>query len=91
MNYYEQLVEKLSSSQVYLALITNNFLKDSKCATEIGLAVLLDKPIILVVKEGTKLPENLKKVAKKIEYFKGPDDIGLVTKKVIETIKEEEG
>ena len=84
-NYYERLAEKLLQSKIYMALVTKNFLKDERCALEIGLAVLLDKPIYLVVKEGTSIPENLKKIAQKIEYYRGPDDIGLAAKKLFGT------
>ena len=86
--WYEQIAAKLLKSDIYLALVTNNFLKSSKCATEIGLAILLDKPISLAVQEGTYIPEKLKRIADYIEYYKGPDDIGLTAHKLVKKYDE---
>lgn len=41
---------------------------DTKLAVEIGLGLMLDKPIILVVPEGTVVSERMKRVADEIVY-----------------------
>ena len=40
---------------------------DPKMCLEIGAAILLDKPIILCVRKGLPVPENLRKIAKLVE------------------------
>lgn len=47
---------------------------DVKIAVEMGAAVLLDKPIILVVKSGVHVPAKLVAVADRIVEFSGPGD-----------------
>lgn len=69
--------KKIRDCPLYMSLVTENFLKDPKCALELGLALLMDKPIALIVIKGTKIPENLKKVAKAIEVFDPDDDQGM--------------
>lgn len=87
MDYQEFVakeVENISKSDVFVSLVTENYLKgDCKCALEIGLAILLNKPIRLLVKEGTCVPDNLKKVAEKIAYYKSEEDIAIVGEKLI--------
>ncbi len=88
MNYNEFVkkeIDKISNSDVFVSLVTKDYLKGNcRCALEIGLAILLDKPIRLLVKEGTHLPDNLLKVADKIMYFKSEEDIGIVGKRLID-------
>lgn len=47
---------------------------DVKIAVEMGVAVLLDKPIILVVKSGVHVPAKLIAVADRIVESSGPGD-----------------
>ena len=63
MTSYEEMAQGLSNSSIYLALVTKNFMKDPTCATQLGLAVLLDKPIALVSFPDVEIPENLKRLA----------------------------
>jgi len=65
--------KRIEESHIYMSLVTDGYKEDPKCALELGIALLLDKPIALMVCKGTQVPENLKKVAKAIEYF-DPDD-----------------
>lgn len=59
-----ELVPKLEASAVSLTIYTGKM--DVKLAVELGAAVLLDKPIILMVEPGTKVPDRLVRVADKI-------------------------
>lgn len=59
-----ELVPKLEESAVSLTIYTGKM--DVKLAVELGAAVLLDKPIILMVEPGTKVPERLVRVADRI-------------------------
>jgi len=87
MNYQEfvaKQVDKIRSSDVFVSLVTENYLKgECRNALEIGLAILLNKPIRLLVKEGTPIPSGLLKVAEKIEYYKSEEDIAIVGERLI--------
>ncbi len=86
--FIKQEFEKVSSSNVFVSVVTNHYLADNgKCALEMGFAVLLDKPIRLLVREGTILPKNLQKIAERIEYFKAEDDIGIAGKRLLSDLK----
>ena len=37
---------------------------------QLGMAIMLDKPIVLLVRRGAKVPNHLKKIAMSIEYIK---------------------
>ena len=76
--------EKIGNCEVFVSIVTPNYIEDPHCAMQLGLAILMDKPIRLIVEEGTKLPENLRKVADRIEFIKGPDDVGLAAQKLME-------
>lgn len=67
--------EGIESSEVVLSLFTDNYKNCPEAVIDLGIAMLADKPIVLLVKRGTVLSENIKKVAKAIEYFETPDDI----------------
>lgn len=66
----ENLVPKLSSSAANVTLYSGAV--DVKLAVELGMTMLLDKPICLVIKPGTVVPDHLVRVADKIVEF-GPN------------------
>lgn len=73
--YFEQWLKdaaddsgkKIQSSEVFTGILTENFLNNPLCALQMGYAVLMDKPIILIVDEKTPIPKSLAKLAKVIE------------------------
>lgn len=58
---------KMQGSSLYAGVVTSNFLKDPLCVLQLGYAIVLDKPIILIVDKRMWIPESLLKVAKLIE------------------------
>lgn len=56
------LVPKLQDSSVTVSLVPRSE-TDIKFALETGMSIMLDKPIILVISPGTKVPDKLRKVA----------------------------
>lgn len=60
-------VEKITDSEIFLGMMSGKFDDPLQCL-QFGIAVMLDKPIYLVVAEGTKLPRNLLRMAQKVEY-----------------------
>lgn len=65
----------ISDSENFCSIVTDNYLKDPLCATQFGMALFMDKPIILMIKVGTKLPKRLEKVADGIVYFHDDADL----------------
>jgi hypothetical protein len=77
LKYLKTNVEKLSNSHAYLGIVTPNFLEDTICAFQLGLAVMMDKPIILIVDEGTEISGKLKSIADEVYYVDMKDNAAL--------------
>ena len=61
------LMPALSGSAMTVSLVPGGESSvDVKFAVELGLSIMLDKPIIAVVQPGTKVPERLVRVADRI-------------------------
>lgn len=59
---------KIEQSRLFLSLLTNGYEKEPLAALQFGIAVLLDKPIFVLAPHGTKIPENIRRMAKAIEF-----------------------
>lgn len=59
------VLPQISDSALTVSLVPEGE-TDIKFAVELGLSVMLDKPIIAVVQPGTKVPEHLVRVADRI-------------------------
>ena len=58
------LIPKLADSEVMLSIVPADAMDtDIKFAVELGLGIMMDKPIILMVRPGTRLPDHLVRVA----------------------------
>lgn len=65
----------MEDSANFCSIVTDGYLNDPICATQLGMAIMMDKPIILMVKVGTKLPKHLEKVSDGIIYFHDEHDL----------------
>lgn len=59
--------KKIGESHSFAAIFTKNFLNSPECALQLGYAILMDKPIVLIADKNVKIPESLVKIAKLIE------------------------
>lgn len=59
----------IMNSKCFTQIFNSNMVDEPLPTLQLGMAMLLDKPIYLLVPYGAKLPENLKKVAVQIDYF----------------------
>jgi len=59
---------KIQGSKVFSSLLSKDYLENPQCLLELAMAIVMDKPIALIVMKGTKVPKNLQTVAKVIEY-----------------------
>lgn len=66
-----RLVPRMKASEAVATVFTGRV--DVKLAVETGVAVLLDKPLILVVPPGVKIPDKLVRIADRIVEW-APDD-----------------
>ncbi len=57
---------ELHRSAVFAAVVTPNWFKSPECMLQIGAALCLNKPIVLVVFDEVDIPPKLAKVADKI-------------------------
>jgi hypothetical protein len=80
-----ELVPNMRSSQVVVSIIPSNDKFDVKLALELGAALLLDKPIVLVMPEGQQAPPRLARVADKIVYGSFKTEAG--RQKILEGLK----
>lgn len=64
------LIPKIADSAVTLSLVPKGA-TDVKFAIELGLSVMMDKPIVLLVEPGTAVPAKLVRVADDIIEFTG--------------------
>lgn len=60
-DFRDNLVPKLLSSSIYLGIGSSEW--DVKFAAELGAAIIMDKPILLVVPKGRTISEHFRRVA----------------------------
>ena len=60
----EHMTPKLRESAMAAMLVPDE--TDVKFGVELGMSIMMDKPILLVVRPGTKVPEHLARVADRI-------------------------
>ena len=55
--------DKIENSDLYAGVVTNSFMKDPACVLQLGYALLMGKPILLIVDKSVTIPPNLVRVA----------------------------
>lgn len=84
----EGTAAKIGASQVFLSIFTDNFKESAVCLMQLGLAMVMGKPIILAAPEGTEISPNLRKIALKIIWFNPKEnDKAEVMKQIMEALK----
>lgn len=73
---------------VFLALFSKAYEKDPTALMQLGLAVVLDKPLLILVEGETPVPENVRRLARVIERYTGLDDLDIATKRLLERARE---
>lgn len=73
----KELLPKLKDSNAFISITPMNAKEvDVKFAMEIGLAIMLDKPIVAIIRPGTKIPEKFSRVVDRfveVEDISDPD------------------
>ena len=65
--------EALQDSAIFLQLWSDGISRDPLACLQLGLCIMIDKPIHIACPEGTVLPENMQRLARSVEYFKRDD------------------
>ena len=90
MEAKEKLVPKIENSDLFVSLFTPGYKKDPKCAIELGMSILMEKPLLFFVPNGELIPRTLKLIADKIVFYDpsiSPDDFGRMAMLEIEAFK----
>lgn len=66
-----EMIPMMKDSALSIAILNAD--PDPKLCLEIGAAIMLDKPLIILVPRGERVPANLKRVASRI-VFGEPND-----------------
>lgn len=82
--YTVRTADKMGESAMCLTLFTDEYKKDVGALIQFALAIMMDKPIYLNVKKGTRLPEKVRRVADGIEYFSDTADAMASTTRLLE-------
>lgn len=76
---------RIEQSSVFLSIYTIDYEREPQCALELGIAVLLDKPIYLLAPEGLKVAENVQRLARGLERYEAgnSDSLEAATKRLV--------
>src|SRR5262247_2222615 len=78
-----RLHDKIKGSNIFLALVTENWKRDPEPLLQLGFAMMLEKPIYLTVPQDAKIPRALERIADGIERYVGPEDHELAVMRII--------
>ncbi len=85
----EQLVPMMENCAVVTSILCDPKNVDAKFAVELGIAVMLNKPIIALVRPGIQIPEKLARVVDRFVEFHPGDELGTMAglREAIEAIR----
>lgn len=87
-NVRENLIPKIQDSNIFVSIVPNPENVDVKFAIELGIAIMLNKPIIAAIKPGVKISEKLSKVVDRfVEIGDNMKNVAEAIKETIEEIK----
>jgi len=78
--------EQIDESAFFLSLFTPNYEKDPVALMQLALGILLEKPLLLVVPHGVKIPPRLEQIADGIARY-DPEDMTSAEEAVKEILK----
>jgi len=79
----------IEGSAIFLSLFTESVKTDPICLMQLGLLLVLDKPLFLLVEKGTVVPQNLKLIATMLLTFdpKKPGSYQKAAARIVEVAK----
>ena len=87
------LYPKMAESAMFLSLYPSDGTPDAKFCLELGMAIMLDKPIIAVTKRGVPVAKHMLRVADKVVEldWDDPDATAEALRKAMMELQEELG
>lgn len=79
---------KIEASEVFLSIFTENYKNDPACAMRLGMAIIADKPIYLLVKNGTEVPSALRSISRAVYFFEDESDVQDAARRIFKSIEE---
>lgn len=55
--------DKIEESDSFASIFTSNYKESPMCALQLGIAILLDKPLVIIADHKEKIPKHLTKIA----------------------------
>jgi hypothetical protein len=82
--------EKIEQSTIFLSLLSKDYKTDPVVALQLGIAILLNKPIAVISLNGEEIPEALKKLAFCVEQIddRGKEGLQAATARIIQVAHE---
>ena len=79
---------KIEQCEIFVSIFSDSYKKDPLCALQLGIALMLGKPIGLLAFEGVEVPETLKRIADAVESFPEGDELALqeASKRLLEKL-----
>lgn len=88
---YEENYRKIEESNIFLSLFNEKMGEEALPAMQLGIALLLGKPVYLLVKKGEVVPEKLRKIADRIEYYGDEAEMQEAVRRMLEDDKKRLG
>jgi nucleoside 2-deoxyribosyltransferase len=82
-------IERIEQSEAVVVIACNPNEIDEKIAFEMGVAIMLDKPIIAVIKPGTKIAEKLARIVDVFIEYSTPENIAEEIRQAMEELRTE--
>ncbi len=78
-----QLKEQLDSSAVVMLVFTQNYGEDLKSCAELGMAMMMDKPILVLKHKDKEMNSTLKRVARDWEEWDDEESMHAATERLL--------
>lgn len=69
IEWAKKATEHIADCSTFMSLWSADIDKDPVPVIQLGYAMMLDKPIIVIAPEGTHIPQNVRRVARSVKFF----------------------
>ncbi len=81
--WMEDTNEKIRGSACFLSIFTKNYMDDPAALIQLAICMMQDKPLLLIVPDGTPIPAKIKKAADMIEFFKTEEEMKIKVQRML--------
>lgn len=87
-NIAKRNFEPIKGSSIFLTLFNKKMLEDPVPLLQLGMAIMMGKPIAVLVKKGDKIPDTLRDMSFCVEEYTDTTNLQSATKKIVGIAKE---